>query len=119
MSAEQTMITIVRSTTRSSSLFSSIISYFYISPHNTARFVLMKCIGEAIHNWDASYISNKKSEIIRLVLTGIKDRTGDVRDAARIVFCQLYCCLLPLLSFIHTPELTDDDCFYFDFYLII
>ena len=70
---------------------------------------LMKCIGEAVHCWDAEYIQSKHEDIVRVVLAGLKDRTGDVRDASRLVLCLLYCKILPSNpSFIHDAELTEE-----------
>ncbi len=103
------MLSVIRSTSHSPSLLSSVLSYYYTASHSNARLVLMKCIGEAVHCWDAEYIQSKHEDIVRVVLAGLKDRTGDVRDASRLVLCLLYCKILPSNpSFIHDAELTEE-----------
>lgn len=107
--AEQTMLSVIHASNRSPSLLSSIFSYFYTTPNSVSRLVLIKCIGEAVHCWDADYITKKQEDVVRLVLTGLKDRTGDVRDASRLLLCLFYCRLLPLTSsFSHEPQLTEE-----------
>ena len=61
-----------------------------------------------MHCWDADYIVKKQEDVVRLVLTGLKDRTGDVRDASRLLLCLFYCRLLPNPSFSHDPQLSED-----------
>ena len=85
------MLSIIQSTSHFSSLFTSLLSLFYSSNHNTARFVLMKCVGEMIRCWSMSFVVLKRDDIIQLVLAGVKDRAGEVRDASRIVLCLYYC----------------------------
>ena len=42
-------------------------------------------------------------------LFALYDRTGDVRDASRLLLCLFYCRLLPLTSsFSHEPQLTEE-----------
>ena len=74
----------------SPSLFSTVLSFFYTAPHAPVRLALMKCVGEISRCWSAELLSAKQPEMINLILTGLKDRRGDVRDASRIVFCVLY-----------------------------
>ena len=88
---------IVTSCLHASSLFSTILSFFYTTSHATSRLFLMHCIGEAVRCWNMDYVTSKQADILQIVLTGLKDRTGEVREASRIVFCLLYCRLLPTL----------------------
>ena len=98
------MLSIIQSTSHFSSLFSSLLSLFYSSNHNTARFILMKCVGEMIRCWSMSFIVLKRDDIIQLVLTGVKDRAGEVRDASRIVLCLYYCRIYPSQHDLPTQE---------------
>lgn len=109
VAAEKTMIGIVTSCLHSSSLFSTILSFFYTVSHATARLVLMHCIGEAVRCWNLDYVTSKQSDILQIVLTGLKDRTGEVREASRIVFCMAYCRLLPSLPDLQAANELDED----------
>lgn len=105
------MLSLIESVSDSSNLFSAIISFYYISQHNTARFVLMKCVGECLRLWPFSFVDQKRDEVIQLVLAGVKDRAGEVRNASRIVFCILYCRCYPSLSNLpSSEELTSEEC---------
>lgn len=95
------MISIVQHCSRASSLFSTIISYFYTASHATSRLILIRCVGEAIARWNLEVVNSKRNEIISLVLNGLRDRAGEVRESARIVFCLLYCRTLPSLPSLH------------------
>ena len=99
------MNTIIINCHRAPNLFSSLLSYFCTSTHSTARLTLMKCIGEAVRCWDGDYISGKNDDIVNIVLNGVKDRSGDVRDVSRIVLCYLYLRSLP--SAPSSSELTE------------
>ena len=102
------MLSVIHSTSHSPHLLSSVLSSYYPASHSNARLALMKCIGEAVHCWDEEYIQNRHDDIVRVILAGLKDRTGDVRDASRLVLCLLYCKLLPSNpAFIHDAELTE------------
>ena len=101
------MNTIIINCHRAPNLFSSLLSYFCTSTHSAARLTLMKCIGEAVRCWDGDYISGKNDDIVNIVLNGVKDRSGDVRDVSRIVLCYLYLRSLP--SAPSSPELTEID----------
>ena len=109
VAAEKTMIGIVTSCLHSSSLFSTILSFFYTVSHATARLVLMHCLGEAVRCWNLDYVTSKQSDILQIVLTGLKDRTGEVREASRIVFCMAYCRLLPSLPDLQAANELDED----------
>ena len=89
------MVTIVANCSHASSLLSTVLSYFYTASHASSRLVLMHCVGEAARCWSLDYLSSKQVDIVQLVLTGLRDRTGEVREASRIVFCILYCRFLP------------------------
>lgn len=89
------MVAIVANCSHASSLLSTVLSYFYTASHASSRLVLMHCVGEAARCWNLEHLSSKQSDIVQLVLTGLRDRTGEVREASRIVFCVLYCRLLP------------------------
>ena len=89
------MVAIVANCSHASSLLSTVLSYFYTASHASSRLVLMHCVGEAARCWSLEYLTSKQSDIVQLVLTGLRDRTGEVREASRIVFCVLYCRLLP------------------------
>ena len=99
------MNTIIINCHRAPNLFSSLLSYFCTSTHSAARLTLMKCIGEAVRCWDGDYISGKNDDIVNIVLNGVKDRSGDVRDVSRIVLCYLYLRSLP--SAPSSSELTE------------
>lgn len=64
----------------------------------------MKCVGEMIRCWSMSFIVLKRDDIIQLVLTGVKDRAGEVRDASRIVLCLYYCRIYPSHHDLPTQE---------------
>ena len=101
------MTTIIINCHRAPNLFSSLLSYFCTSTHSMARLSLMRCIGEAVRCWDADYIAGKHEDIVSIVLSGVKDRSGDVRDASRIVLCYLYGRSLP--QPIASSELSDSE----------
>ena len=101
------MVTIVANCSHASSLLSTVLSYFYTASHASSRLVLMHCVGEAARCWSLDYLSSKQADIVQLVLTGLRDRTGEVREASRIVFCILYCRFLPShadLASLDTPD---------------
>lgn len=107
------MLSLIESVSSSSNLFSTISSCYHTSQHNTARFVLMKCVGECLRIWPFSFVDQKKDEVIQLVLAGVKDRAGEVRDASRIVFCILYCrCYSSLSNLPSSEELSSEECRY-------
>lgn len=105
------MFSLILSISGSSNMFSTIITCFHSSSHNIARFVLMKCMGELIRIWSFSFITQKKEDIVQLILAGVKDRAGEVRDASRIVACVLYCRFYPSLPNLPTSEeLSSEEC---------
>lgn len=102
------MVTIVANCSHASSLLSTVLSYFYTASHASSRLVLMHCVGEAARCWSLDYLSSKQADIVQLVLTGLRDRTGEVREASRIVFCVLYCRLLPSHTDLASLDTLDD-----------
>ena len=107
------MFTIIQSTTYFSNLFSQILTLFTTSSHNTARFVLVKCVGEILRSWSLSFILLKKDEIIQLIINGVRDRAGEVRDGSRILFCLLYCrCFSSYPTLPQSEHLSSDECNY-------
>lgn len=102
------MVTIVANCSHASSLLSTVLSYFYTASHASSRLVLMHCVGEAARCWSLDYLSSKQADIVQLVLTGLRDRTGEVREASRIVFCILYCRFLPSHADLASLDTLDD-----------
>ena len=102
------MVTIVANCSHASSLLSTVLSYFYTASHASSRLVLMHCVGEAARCWSLDYLSSKQADIVQLVLTGLRDRTGEVREASRIVFCILYCRVLPSHADLASLDTLDD-----------
>ena len=102
------MVTIVANCSHASSLLSTVLSYFYTASHASSRLVLMHCVGEAARCWSLDYLSSKQADIVQLVLTGLRDRTGEVREASRIVLCILYCRFLPSHADLASLDTLDD-----------
>ena len=101
-------MTIVRNCSHASSLFSAIISYFYTASHTTSRFTVIRCVGEAIACWKMDILKAKQNEMIALVLSGLRDRSAEVRESSRIMFCLLYCRFLPSVPSLYDLEDLDD-----------
>ena len=102
------MMRIVRNCSHASSLFSAISSYFYTASHTTSRFTVIRCVGEAISCWKMDILRAKQNEMIALVLSGLCDRSVEVRESSRIIFCLLYCRFLPSIPSLYGLDDLDD-----------
>ena len=94
---EETVFTIIHKY-QTPNLLSTISTNYSTSSHISSRFLQIKALGEIVFTWPLSLLSPRKTEIIQLVYSGIKDRASEVRDISRIVFCLFFCRLFPGIS---------------------